>query len=782
MSIAWVVGVFLGSMVALPPLVVVPLSAVVLAAAILWRRKVALLWGGLCLVTLLGGLAWYHFAVNEPSLGDSGGRIVVLEGEVVQDPRYGDGGSWFSFSAERLCTGDSREKVSGKVLVYTDVLSSYSQGDVLRVMGRVEPLSEVGNLDYRTFLQRQGFVGTINDPDIEMVRRSWLFSLRERLSRSISSALPEPQASLAQGLLLGMRSHMPDEVKSAFTTTGTSHILAVSGFHLAIVGGTILGFSAWLFGRQRPAYLVVTLVMVWLYAALTGMQPPIMRAAIMFSLHLVALWLGRPGSALTAVALAGAFMVGLNPKVMWAVSFQLSFMAVLGLILIQPRFQEMGERVIPEGSWVSSALKPIFVALTVGLAAIVATLPLMVYYFQSLSLVGLPATVVASAFVPGATVLSGITAFIGLLVPKAAWVVGWGAWFFLMGLITTVEWFARLPFALVEVGPVNAAFVWGYYLVLLSAIAGRRLVLRVARLIGLVERVFDRLGQVAYRLPKKRTAGALVVCASMVWVAVSVLPDTKLTVSVLDVGQGDSILIKTPAGQQILIDGGPSPDTVCQQLGKRMPFWDKSLDMLVLTHSDDDHLVGLMGVLRRYKVSHVLESGYGEGPIYREWLTGVEEKEISWSIARAGQEIDLGEGIVLQVIYPHEDLLEGTDSKPNSNSVVLRLVWNEISFLLTGDADDAAEQEMLYGGVLRGLDCTVLKVGHHGSKYSTTPEFLDAVDPQVAVISVGEGNTFGHPSDELLARLNGVEVYRTDECGTITFSTDGKRLWVKTVK
>ena len=116
------------------------------------------------------------------------------------------------------------------------------------------------------------------------------------------------------------------------------------------------------------------------------------------------------------------------------------------------------------------------------------------------------------------------------------------------------------------------------------------------------------------------------------------------------------------------------------------------------------------------------------------------------------------------------------------NSVVLRLVWNEVSFLLTGDADEAAEEDMMYGGVLRSLDCTVLKVGHHGSRYSTSPEFLSAVDPQVAVISVGTGNTFGHPSDETLARLNCVEVYRTDECGTVTFSTDGERLWVKTAK
>ena len=123
----------------------------------------------------------------------------------------------------------------------------------------------------------------------------------------------------------------------------------------------------------------------------------------------------------------------------------------------------------------------------------------------------------------------------------------------------------------------------------------------------------DWLSKTAYRLPKKRTAGVLVVCVSLIWVAVLALPDTKLKVSFLDVGQGDAILIRTPSGQQILIDGGPNPDTVCQQLGKKLPFWDKSLDMVVLTHSDDDHLVGLMGVLEDYKVGQVVESGYGEG-------------------------------------------------------------------------------------------------------------------------------------------------------------------------
>ena len=783
LSVAWVVGVLLGSMVSLPLLAPVLLSAVTLAV-VLWRRRKGLfLWGGLSLVTLLSGLNWYDVAVSEPNLQDFSGQRVVMEGEVSRDTQYSGGGAWMGVSVKRVWVGDCPSKASGKVVVYTEPVPWYSQGDVLRITGEVESLCEISNPGYRAFLERQGYVGTVADSaQIELVQRSWLFAFRNRLAGSISTALAEPQASLAEGLLLGIRSHMPDELRTDFSRTGTSHLLAISGFNLAVIGGAILSAAAWVFGRQRPVYLVVTLAIVWLYSALTGMQPPVFRSAIMFSLVLAALWVGRPGSALTALCFAGAIMVGLDPRVLWDVSFQLSFMAVAGLILVQPPLQQWGDRVIPEGHWVSFIVKPVFSNFTVGLAAIVATLPLMVYYFQSFSLVGLPATVVASAFVTPATMLAGGTALLGLFAPPLAWVVGWVASFFLMCITATVEWFGRLPFASIETGSVSGAVAWVYYVALLAIIWRGRLRLVATAPVRLLGRLFNWSCKTAYRLPKKRTAGALAVCAAVIWVAVVVLPDTKLTVSFLDVGQGDAIVIKTPAGQQILIDGGPNPDTVCQQLGKSLPFWDKRLDMVVLTHSDDDHLVGLMGVLHHYRVGHVLESGYGEGPVYREWLTEVEKKEIDWILARAGERIDLGEGIVLEVIYPREDLLEGTESKANSNSLVLRLVWNKVSFLLTGDADDAAEQDMMYEGVLRGLDCTVLKVGHHGSKYSTSAGFVAVVDPQAAVISVGEDNTFGHPSDETLSRLNGVDVYRTDECGTITFSTDGERLWVKTAK
>ncbi len=205
---------------------------------------------------------------------------------------------------------------------------------------------------------------------------------------------------------------------------------------------------------------------------------------------------------------------------------------------------------------------------------------------------------------------------------------------------------------------------------------------------------------------------------------------------------------------------------------------------MVLTHCHDDHLAGLIGILQQYRVGRVMESGWGGGPLYQEWLAMMTDRQIPVSAARAGEEIDLGQGIVLQVISPLDKPLEGTESEANSNSLVLRLTWKEVSFLLAGDADTEAEKRMLYEGPASGLRSDVLKVGHHGSSSSTSAAFLAAVDPEAAVISAGAGNLFGHPAEATLAALGeaDAEVYRTDLQGTITFTTDGERLWVRTAR
>ncbi len=278
----------------------------------------------------------------------------------------------------------------------------------------------------------------------------------------------------------------------------------------------------------------------------------------------------------------------------------------------------------------------------------------------------------------------------------------------------------------------------------------------------------------------KILVAGLVIVALLVWVAAFSLPDGRLHVTFLDVGQGDAIFIQAPQGQKILVDGGPSPTILLAALGRRMPFWDRTIDLVVLTHPHDDHVSGLIPVLERYQVKAFLDGGQEHPtPTYTHCLELVKEKGIPYRLPRAGMQIRLGKTLQIEVLHPQNELLSDTRSDVNNNSIVLRLVYGRISFLLPGDVEEAAEAVLLSHP--ENLASTVLKVPHHGSATSLNPRFLEAVRPQLAVIQVGADNKFGQPDPTTLARLEeqGVKVLRTDQNGTVEVVSDGERYWLK---
>ncbi len=231
----------------------------------------------------------------------------------------------------------------------------------------------------------------------------------------------------------------------------------------------------------------------------------------------------------------------------------------------------------------------------------------------------------------------------------------------------------------------------------------------------------------------------------------------------------------------MLIDGGPSPRSISLELGRQMPFWDRTIELVILTHPDQDHLAGLVEVLKRYRVEKVLDPNLDSGtPLYGEWQGLVAEKELERITARAGQQIALGEA-TLTVLHPPEALLKDTDEDTDNNGVVLCLKTGNVSFILAADIRREAELHLITRRAV--LKSTVLKVAHHGSDTSTSQEFLSAVDPQIAVLSVGADNKFGHPNPDVVTRLEqqiGADnIYRTDHHGTIQFTTDGEKLWVR---
>lgn len=265
----------------------------------------------------------------------------------------------------------------------------------------------------------------------------------------------------------------------------------------------------------------------------------------------------------------------------------------------------------------------------------------------------------------------------------------------------------------------------------------------------------------------------------LAWMAVNDLSRAGfLEVIFFDVGQGEAIFIKSPHNHQVLIDGGPDK-TILERIGKEMPFWDRTIDLIILSHPSADHLKGLLKVLERYEVERILWTGIEVDTfIYQEWLRLINQEGAEIFIAQAGQKIKLGPKIFLDVLNPSENL-KGQKIKRgraiNNTSIVARLVHNQNSFLLTADIERQVERELKDR---KDLGSEVLKIAHHGSRTSSSLEFIETVSPEIAIISVGKGNRHNHPHQEVLERLEkfDIKILRTDLDGDIKISSDGEKL------
>ncbi len=273
---------------------------------------------------------------------------------------------------------------------------------------------------------------------------------------------------------------------------------------------------------------------------------------------------------------------------------------------------------------------------------------------------------------------------------------------------------------------------------------------------------------------------ALAAAVVIIWYALFYYESRlDLLVTFFDVGQGDAIFIEVPNGNQILIDGGPD-DRILAKLGRTVPFWDRTIDLLILTHPHADHLNGLLEVAKRYQVATVIESGVPHSiSEYEEWRTLLEKKRVPVTHARTGMRIDAGRGVAFDILAPAADAVVNA-AQPHDANVVSRLTHGETSILLTGDAEKQMEYRLVFESLdpqFLVLDSDILKVGHHGSKTSSSEEFLAAVSPDIAIIQAGRKNRFGHPAPEVLERLetSGARILRTDRDGDIRFWSDGAR-------
>lgn len=724
---------------------------------------------------------------------------VEVRGVVADDPTGSDTILTFRLSTERIRSGADThwEEVSGDVRVTTRVpsyLAGFREapfvryGDKLALTGSLRAPGHFGVFDFPAYLESQGIATVMRFPEAELIGDDggtsfyrWLYSLRREMARAMTVAIPEPQASFGQAVLLGIRDSLPDSLNEDFRRAGTAHLLAISGLHVGILLALSISAGEFLVGRRRQLYLVLPLLAIWMYALISGASESAMRAAVMGTVYIVAIAVGRPRSLIPALALAAALMAAFEPRVLTRVSFQLSFAAMMGIAIyyeiLSDRIAE-GLGIGPEREeWWAASLRGLAGAIGVTVAATLATAPLVMFYFERVSLVGLPATLLSMPALPLALVAHGTTALVGIVSETAAIPFGWIAWI-LSGYITGVaSLFSGLPIASVETGEIAHRFVWAYYSVMMGIVVLLYSPIRWSR-----PRLTDRPKMWNVGIPWQLTALALVVAVA-VWTVALSRPDGMLRVVFADVGQGDMTVITTPSGRTIVVDGGPDPERAAQVLDGQKPFWDRKLSLVILSHPHSDHVSGLSEVLRRYDVERILESRSGyESADYAAWSRLADSEGAQLVGVRPGMRLSFNDGVELRVLAPYMVPDNSTSLDANDASVVVRLIYGNASFLLTGDVFREGERWLLGSGQI--LDSDVLKVAHHGSKTSSSPSFLGAVSPDVAVISAGQNNRFGHPDPEVVERLEGLmpasRIFKTFERGTITFETDGKTLSIKT--
>ena len=808
LAAAWLAGVLLGFAVDVGPPVALLLAASAGLAAIILRLAGVGAFAALLAAILFVALLRVELHERDESPSIEPGHTVVATGSIADDPETTSRRVRFELQVATV-EYDRAESVVGapegkeRWLVYASPSADLVQrrnapyfryGDRVIVRGAPQKPEPIDGFDYPAYLASHGITATMFALDAQVVGeggtlwRKWVYSLRNRLNDSIDRSMPYPESALAAAVLLGKRDSLPDELAEEFRGAGAAHLLAISGLHVGVLLAVVAGSAAWLLGRQRPTYLIVAGAAVWLYALVAGAPPSALRAAAMGSVYLAALGFGRPSSVLPALALAAALMTAVSPGLVRQISFQLSFAAVAGIALVLALWGgRLNWGVSPAAGWGKAVMGWAVSLAVVSVAATLATWPLVAATFGEVALLGVPASLLAVPVMAPLIVTAAGAAALGVVAPPLGVALGWvaaapAAW--LIGVVSV------FPSWTVNVGQLGLPLILTWYGALGAALLAarpyriRRMRKSMSSIVAWITDTWRGRAITRLFLPAPRfsiPAAALLIAAAVVlWLRLADGPDGMLRVHFLDVGQGDSTLIVTPSGRQMLIDGGPDGDVVSQRLSGVLPGGDRSLDVVLMTHLDSDHSQGLLAVLERFAVGAVLTGPpTADGPVRPEWEQTLARKGISPMEVSAGHRIVLDDGVALEVLNPVPGHPLGD---ANNDSVAVRLEYGNVSVLLAADMEDEAELRLADSSA--EISSTVLKAGHHGSGTSSAQKFLDAVGPEIAVVSAGLDNQYGHPAPEALERLEASvgpqNVYRTDLQGTIEFVSDGSRWWIQT--
>jgi len=761
----------------------------------------------------------YPYRGGDDITRHAGGDRIAVEGLVCAPPRTTGEKTRLVISTSRIIRDGTALPVRGKILLSVkDSNTLFSYGNHVRARTKLkEPhnFNNPGGFDYRKYLLYQGIRlrGYVGGPsDIVILResaggylRGRIERYRSRIRRVIREGAPSLEGSVLQALILGERERIPEEIVGNFNRAGVSHILAISGLHMGIIAfisffiaKALMRSSEYLllrFNIFKVAALFSAIPVIG-YAFIAGLRISTIRAAVMILCYLAALLAGRGRDLLNILAFAAVLILVITPASLFDISFQLSFTAVTAILLVTPALGGM----IPQaagGGILRRGITAIALFIMVSFAAVIGTAPLIALYFNRISTITLISNLFVIPIIGFAVLPLGMLLIVTVPFAPVASALMAVASFFIRITVSIIDLLSSLPFSSLTVMTPTPLEVILYYLCVL---AGVRLIntwrSKGGEGAGDLQRAPfpSAIGRLKgwYRANEKGMLAlslgliALFFIADAFYINLRAAGRRHVEVAFIDVGQGSSTLVKFPGGSVILVDGGGFYDRSFD-LGRYVvaPYlWREKIhkiDIMVLTHPDQDHVGGLPFLAENFEVGEIWSSGQeSENLSWQGLLEVIRGRDIPHRIVNTDTPERTVGGASIRILNPQRSAsgkgLYFPACDYNDNSVVMKITFGATSILLTADISGPAETIIVTSN--DDLRADILMVPHHGGYTSSTAPFLRAVRPEIAVISCGPDNTFGFPHPDVLDRYRraGTRVLRTDTDGAVIVRTDGKRV------
>ncbi|NLK68538.1 MAG: DNA internalization-related competence protein ComEC/Rec2 [Clostridiaceae bacterium] len=642
---------------------------------------------------------------------------------------------------------------------------NYSLGDGLIIDGELRHPNgsrNPGGFNYENYMFSKNIPATLslNENQISKIgteKKLYLkrfgVNARQYILASLDNYLSEEKSSLIVAMITGYRGNLTEPMENAFSASGLTHIMAVSGANIVFILSPLI----WLFGiigLNRKTSSIIAIPFIFLYVLVTGMESSVLRASVMAVLILIGRTLDRKADIINSLGIAVVVILFVNPFMFFDVGFLLSVGATAGIGILYKRVRKAIPNKLPK-----------FVGDTVAatISAQAGVLPLLIISFNKVSLVSLLSNLLVVPVTGFATCLGVACIFAGSIHPLMGTAVGYALEAVLHVIMVVANTCASVQWAEVYVGDLSYFFIVFYYVVVfLWGIHGINI----------------------FIYNKAKVFACIFMLGIFIFIQ-GILPNT-LKITYLDVGQGDCILVQTPEGQNYLIDGGGKYNELeTGYCGKQviipllMHERIYSIDTAMVTHAHTDHIGGILTLVENFPIKEVgLPKYSGAKEDFNDLIMLCEEKKIPVVFYNKGDVIKLDNETSFEILWPVYEEMNFKDNL-NDSSICGVLKFKEFSALFTGDISNEIEKSILEQR--KNLDCDILKVAHHGGKGSTSWHFLEYVRPEVSIISVGKNN-YGHPSDEVINRLMSVKstIYTTKECGAVIVQSNGSEFKIRT--